>query len=65
MMKKLSAMAILPLKPTDVVTEIIPISRMKGCTVDLVTIRHGVTPYKKDHCGKIEPSREGEKHDED
>ena len=58
-MKELPAMAILRLKPTDVVTEIIPISHMKGCYVDLVTIRRGAVPYKKDQCGKIEPSIEG------
>jgi len=65
MMKKLPAITILPLKSTDIVTEIIPISRMKGCTVDLVTIRHGAAPYKKNQCGKLESLIKGEGHDED
>jgi len=40
-------MTMMILKPTEIVTEIVPISHIKGCTVDLVTTRNGITPLFK------------------
>ena len=51
-MKGTDTMIILKLKPTDVVTKIVPVSRTNGCTVDLVTIRHGAPSFFRDQYGK-------------